>query len=433
MDQPDGRDTPDTQYAAPEVDGRRIIGDLLRAGMNLLQGRESRPALQDLGSHHRRPASKALSGLVTSVAALGICEAPTHGAEAGSFDCKTIKIDKLTADTSALSSESNLVKLRHDVYQSVSVSGNAPRPDELVAVGRVLAEATAKWATTKKISDVVEIERRLTVGMQRACSTLTDTTKSAGDAVVAALNEADLPAPPSSEYYFFLGSVNSLQAQGGFASNLEASLLSRTSIAGLHQLEAPRRLSGWAKEGWTTDGVFELTYAKIGAVASPPTPAQNAGTNPFTSASGILRGNLALEQTFFRQNVGSVGGVGFTSRTSSTQGTTTRLSPRFFVGFMFLADYGALDNPDHATGRVLAGYARDKFWQPTDSSDTSSPNQPNRLFIDGRIDTPGIFNSKSVKFSFQIFADAPAANHGPADVRLSLLISADLQSLLGIK
>ena|SRR5437764_14754214 len=100
---------------------------------------------------------------------------------------------------------------------------------------------------------------------------------------------------------------------------------------------------------------------------------------------------------------------------------------------MFLADYGALDNPDHATGRVLAGYARDKFWQPTDSSDTSSPNQPNRLFIDGRIDTPGIFNSKSVKFSFQIFADAPAANHGPADVRLSLLISADLQSLLGIK
>ncbi|MGH8259474.1 MAG: hypothetical protein ACREUG_07260, partial [Steroidobacteraceae bacterium] len=223
---------------------------------------------------------------------------------------------------------------------------------------------------------------------------------------------------------------------GGFTSNLEADFLSRTPLFGTQHL--PLQAAG--RDTSTIDGVFELTYAKIGAVsapsgsgsATPPTPAQNAVGNPFTSETGILRGNLSAEVTLKDQYLGFAAGVGFTSRTSSTQQTSAHLSPREFIGLLFLADFGAGDKPHHTTGRVLLGYAHDKFWQPADSTDSSAPNQPNRVFLDGRIDIPGVFKSNSVKFSFQIFADAPMAGHGPADVRFSLLISTALQSLLGI-
>jgi hypothetical protein len=346
--------------------------------------------------------------------------------------CDGISIDgkAMSAQVANLTDAATLPKLRQDLFSAVP--HDLPRADDLTSVGRQLAWSAAHSG----ITDQTTLADTLTQAMKRACQKLSSSASTTvADAVAAALNTVVLPTPGSSQYLFFLGSVNSLQAQGGFTSNLAASLLSRTPFAGAHQ---PKESDSTER---TTDGVVELTYAKIGAVATatpaasgtpPATPAQNAAANPFTSASGILRGNASLEQTVYKQFVGATAGFGFTSRTNSTTDTTARVSPRFFVGALVLADYGAADGQDHTTGRVVLAYARDKFWQPEGSTDTSSPNQPNRIVLDARIDSPGVFKSKSVKFSFQIFADAPMASHGPADVRFSLLISTDIQALLGI-
>jgi hypothetical protein len=366
--------------------------------------------------------------------AVGLHASPGLAAEAPADPCANVQLaaDKITADLTKLDGP-DLDTLRENLF-GVVPSGFA-RGNDLVSVGRLLASSAAHSG----ITTATALAPKLSTGMKQACTTLNGSkTATVEDAFAAALGVSNLPAPPSSQYLFFLGSVNSLQAQGGFTSNVEASFLSRTPFVGAHQ---PK---GSNHSEMTLDGVLELTYAKIGAVSTaqspasgstpstPSTPAQNATANPFTSASGILRANASLESTLVGGYFGVVGGVGFTSRTNSTTDTEARLSPRYFAGVLLLADYGAADGQNHATGRVVLAYARDRFWQASDATDTASPNQPNRVVLDARLDSPGVFKSKSVKFSFQIFADAPMASHGPADVRFSLLISTDIQSLLGI-
>ena len=335
----------------------------------------------------------------------------------------------VTADLKTISSNTSQQALQTDLADAIAKATTLTpsQSDSLVGIGWRLARAATNW----NVSTQGKLGEYLTDAMKAACETLILTkNNTADDAYKAALAAARFPGISRSQFHLYAGSVNSLQAQGGFTSNVEADFLSRTTFIGSHE-------PTWAgRELDTLDGVFELTYAKIGAVASSssssPTPAQNATANPFTSSSGILRVNGSVDWTFCcDQYLGVSGGVGATSRTSSSQ-SSANLSPRGFLGILFLANYGNVGNLDATTGRILVGYAYDDFWKTGTSTDSSSiPSQPNRVFLDGRIDFPGVFKSQNVKFSFQIYADAPAASHGPADVRFSLLVSVDLQSLFG--
>ena len=90
-----------------------------------------------------------------------------------------------------------------------------------------------------------------------------------------------------------------------------------------------------------------------------------------------------------------------------TSGSSAEARPREFVAGEFLADYGAQDNAEHATGRVLLGVAEDKFWEAvgesTAGSATPTASEPRRVFLDGRIDSPGLLKSKSVKVFRYVF------------------------------
>lgn len=336
----------------------------------------------------------------------------------------------VTADTTALDTTENQNTLRRNLVSAVDAANPGHLP-ELRAVAAQLVRAAA--STGAKSSEALGTQ--LTNALQAACWDLNGETQvnapSVAKAVSVAARASGLPNPNGNDYTLYLGSVSSLQAQGGFLSSLEASFIARSVLYGQR---ASRVFSQNGGPLW--NGVFELTYSKIAALSSSKStasssPASSTSINPFTSASGVLRLNLSVEYLrWFSQSIGFTGGGGFTSRTSSTKGANARLSPRGFFGVEFLANYGPTGNANRTTGRVIVAYAYDKFWTPYDSADTTTPNQPDRIVVDARLDTPGILKSKKVKFSFQVYVDAPMASHGPADVAVSLLVSTDLQSLI---
>jgi len=400
----------------------------------------------------RRASCFSTTGVLrVAVALLAACFAGTAAATDVDI-CNSLQISTVTADPTKLNDVAEQDKLRNDIAENVPTIS---RTYELGVVGNQIVGTLTHPVTVSK----AKLAEKLQGAMRAACSNLASG-GSAASAFEVGLNAGGFPpaSSSSSSYVLFLGSVNSLDAKGGFSSQAGAEFLSRTLVFGSRTPKGARNDSvgcllgrgDLCKGSRTTDAVFELNYARIGALTNPAdtTPASSAASatrkavtpnadatttieSPFSSSSGILRGNLSLEQTLIGQYFGVTGGVGFTSRTSSTAGSSTRLSPRYYAGLLFLADYGSSDNAEHTTGRVVLAYARDKFWQPADASDTTSPNQPNRIVLDARLDTPGIFKSEKVKLSFQLFVDAPTASHGPADVRFSVLISTDLQKLIG--
>jgi len=307
-----------------------------------------------------------------------------------------------------------------------------------------------------------DMAAKLTKSVGAACTKL-EAGEDDGAAVNAAYDAAGLPSPQGgaslsaggndgeSQYLFFLGNVNSLEADGGWKASLEASFVSVTPFFGGRLLSRKER-EDLAAFGPPADsppskvrglGRFELTFSEIGKIEDGEAGQnQNDGggsTNPFQAGGGILRANLGPDVMFGANGwFGITTGIGFTTRPSNAEGADVDVRRRIFAGLLFLANYGsAKDNEDRVTGRVAIGYANDKFWKWTDTIEeggvttTTARNESSRWFLDARIDGPGVFQSKNVKLSARLFVDHPQSDKGPTDVRVSLLITTDLGGLFG--
>jgi len=78
--------------------------------------------------------------------------------------------------------------------------------------------------------------------------------------------------------------------------------------------------------------------------------------------------------------------------------------------------------------------AKDDFWKWQEADSTGAivnRDESVRLIIDSRIDAPGIFDSDKARLSFRLFADAPMSGKGPSDVRISLLLNANIGKIFG--
>jgi len=379
-----------------------------------------------------------------------------------------------TIDATSTDDKSLTGKLKSAIGNTPGLPPTLTPPSNLSAsnliwISGAVVKELDKQETTVKRSDFA---KSMTVGLQAACEALRSGSDISSALYTALAVGHFITVPSDSQYTFYIGSVQAMQAQGGFTSNVEASLISRTLFAGTRrEKEDDRRLSVSQQP---FDGVFELTYSKVGALVSPTsalgsttgsgsttstgsgtgsgsssTPSSGSGTgsgsgsgsattataspqpNPFTSSSGILRVNASLEKQV-GSGFGVTAGAGFSTLPQST-GNSPQLQPRVFVAAEFLANYGVVDNADHVTGRVLLGYAHDKFWDTVAQAQAGvgTPATSRRIFVDARIDSPGLLSSKSVKLSVRLFADGPASGHGPADVRISLLASTTFESLFG--
>jgi hypothetical protein len=343
-----------------------------------------------------------------------------------------------------------------------SINGTALEADLLDSIKKADKLSTSLQATLNTVANYLQTQldkqslntspevfaANLQAALRAACTT-TNNKGNLRAAEDAAFTAGQFGPATGSEFSLYLGTVQSLQAQGGFTSNVEASLISRTLLYGSRLAKEDSTNLSLADE--PLDGVFEITYSKIGALVKSTTSGTsgNTGTggttgstgsssssttpNPFTTSAGILRVNGSIQKQF-GLGLGMVVGAGLTTL-PQTSGSSSEARPREFVAGEFLADYGAQDNADHATGRVLIGVAEDKFWEAvgasTAASATPTPSEPRRLFLDGRIDSPGLLKSKSVKLSVRVYVDTPLSGHGPSDISISLLVSTTLESLFG--
>jgi hypothetical protein len=225
---------------------------------------------------------------------------------------------------------------------------------------------------------------------------------------------------------------------------VEASLVSTTQFFGKRLDPAAERAGQPASISWSDlldnargFGRFEVTYSAIGQIDEEDAGAM---TNPFAAGGGILRVNVGPEVVSGQGWFGATAGLGLTTQPSDAEDVDAEVDARrrWYAGLLFLADFGSSEeNAEHVTGRVAIGYSDDKFWQWTQTiDDNGTPleidrDERKRWFLDARIDGPGVFQSKSVKLSLRLFVDHPESGNGPTDVRVSLLVTADLGLLFG--
>lgn len=318
----------------------------------------------------------------------------------------------------------------------------------------------------------------LNKGITAACTALqVENSQSFAAATAAGFKAAGLPAPPTysadfatggsddagSKFAFMTGVVNSLEADGSWKSAVEASFISRTQFSGppLTSLEARRADAAEQREEGGASGLsfnpfkavgeprvfgrFEVTWSAIGKIDEEQSDTATT-PNPFAAGGGILRVNLGPEF------VGGQGWWGLTTGCGLTTQPDTEDDPadpedndvdarrRWYAGVLFLADYGSSkDNAERVTGRIAIGYTDDKFWEWKQTVGVAADGTPitmdrdesKRWFLDARIDGPGVFQSDSVKLSLRMYVDHPKSGDGPTDVRVSLLVTADLGLLFG--
>lgn len=160
--------------------------------------------------------------------------------------------------------------------------------------------------------------------------------------------------------------------------------------------------------------------------------------NPFAAGGGMFRINVSADVVSGQGWVGLTSGVGLSTQPADTAEAEVDARRRWFTGLLFLADYGSsVENAEHLTGRLALGYADDKLWEWTQTVEQDGAtimrerDESKRWFMDARVDGPGIFESNRVKLSLRLFVDHPKSGDGPTDIRVSLLITADLGSLVG--
>ena len=231
-----------------------------------------------------------------------------------------------------------------------------------------------------------------------------------------------------SKFYALLGTVNSLEGDGGFSSGLEASFWSETAF----------RITNMWPFSQITDqhrdvlGSFEIIYSEIGNIEEgnegPPDV-----SNPFEAGGGFFRLNTSGD-FFFSGGTRNSGlgfrlGGGLTTQPSEAENDVSTRA-RGYGGLVFRANYG--DDPDgmNGKGELFLGYAKDKFWRyetvdPMTMA-TTIVDETSRVIVDARMDVPGLFQSENVRMHARIFADVPASGDGPSDVRISLLLTVNL-------
>jgi hypothetical protein len=321
-----------------------------------------------------------------------------------------------------------------------------------------------------------DVAQKLTAGVAMACKGL-EAGEASETATRTAFAASGLPDPevhsdvdeaPSSDsqYVFFIGSVNSLEANGGWNSALEASLVSVTRFFGeplpdaddrKYQASDKRSLLEQLRLSTSQTrlfGRFEMTFSEIGKIEDETTPdapaqgeapeapadqAEAPAENPFAVGGGILRVNLGPEILIGEDGwFGVTSGVGFTTHPSDADLADVDARRRWYAGMLMLANYGSSEkNKGRVTGRLALGYSDDKFWEWTETTEVEGVStsrqrdESGRWFLDARIDGPNVFKSESVKLSARLFVDHPTTGRGPTDVRISLLVTADLGSLAG--
>ena len=239
-----------------------------------------------------------------------------------------------------------------------------------------------------------------------------------------------------SQYYFLLGTSNSLQANGSFSSGLEVSLLS-TTIYPVRQI--PFSPVTWKRSNKKVTGSVDLTYSEIGEIAE----SENGTTdpvNPFSAGGGFLRFSGSIDPYYTKNNntegLGFRIGVGFSTQPSEPDGDVST-KERIVLGVLFKANYGLDEAGRNGRGEIFIGYAYDRFWkyeETLNSSETTTVNvnEVNRILVDGRLDLPGVFKSEEVRLHARLFADLPSSGLGPSDIRISILLTVDIGSLFQI-
>lgn len=337
-------------------------------------------------------------------------------------------------------------------------------------------ERIVRGMTRKMVEDNKVVAADLGKGIAEACNALHGTSPQSREAATAAgFEAAGLRAPPTnsanfatkdSKFAFMTGVVNSLEADGSWKSAVEASFVAKSQFLGppLESQDeraeedeqertdkAAAALAKGGKSSFSLDnlnplklakkprvfGRFEATWSSIGKIDDEQA-ATVPMTNPFAAGGGILRLNIGPDLVMGQGWWGLTGGIGLTTQPTETEGADVDARRRWYAGLLFLADYGTSEkNTDRMTGRVAIGYSDDRFWEWTQTVEENGMtimrdrDESKRWFLDARIDGPGVFNSDSVKLSLRMFVDHPTSGDGPTDIRVSLLITADLGLIAG--
>ena len=154
--------------------------------------------------------------------------------------------------------------------------------------------------------------------------------------------------------------------------------------------------------------------------------------DPFTASDGILRANFGLAYHLrYRGAIPSlagsvVGGFGLSTLQglSGSDSAFSDTQPRYFGGFRLTVPryhVAGLDTITNPQGSVQFTFARDKIWG----------DRPNRFVVEGffeftEIGGGGDDNSKGTPVSVRLFWDTPSNLRGPADLRVSILVAANI-------
>lgn len=222
-----------------------------------------------------------------------------------------------------------------------------------------------------------------------------------------------------STYYFYAGSLNNLNNDGDFESHGEFAFAT----------ESVRADNGNNDRNITS---MDLTFTHIAQQESSDDGTGIVVTSPFTKDSGIVR-YQGMYEGLYSSNMGFIFGLGFTSLPSadidspSDKFSFTQLRGKLFAGASFRNSYTG-----GGKGRLFIAYAYDDFWRWTSQADdngtiTQKTNDfRDRVLLDARLTLPQAFESESAELMLKAVFDYSLDSDGPSDVRVSLLLSVDL-------
>ena len=254
--------------------------------------------------------------------------------------------------------------------------------------------------------------------------------------LVNALIDSDSKVPGSSvsddgkaRYYFYAGSLNTLNKNSSFDSYSEFAFASET-------IRDQKEVIDDTTEGVVQESSsMDLTFTNIAQKESEND--SDTLSSPFTKDSSIVRYQGTYEW-LYGNGLGWIGGLGLTSQpdteTDSPNGNLSysHLRGKYFAGVTYRNKFG-----ENHSGRLFLVLAKDDFWK-WDSVTDPDPlvdgdeiikhnNFNERILLDGRLVFPGIFKGDSTNLMLRTVMDYSIDKEGPSDVRVSLLVSIDLE------
>jgi len=187
------------------------------------------------------------------------------------------------------------------------------------------------------------------------------------------------------------------------------------------------RYNGLAKSDTNTDN---SPAEPDGSLAADSKDSQDT-FDPFTASDGILRANFGLAYHLrYRGAIPSlagsvVGGFGLSTLKGVTgsDSTFSDTQPRYFGGFRLTVPryhVQGLDTITNPQGSIQFTFARDKIWG----------DRPNRFIVESFFEFTEIGsggeNNKGTPVSVRLFWDTPSNLRGPSDLRVSILVAANI-------